>query len=181
MNVDDINSAAANFFITNIPSRSPDQLQYSTHEDSMDTQGVRASPRFTLQALSSIGDSKSLLSKKKQGGAFQVSHRSFLPAFDAKPRVPERFNELSIKHQERLMTLVDANIARNNPEVNTQAARDDRAASLMAIKSFQEGEKPMIMSMLTMKPLKPSINLVGLKEFAREVIRGEGEDGHSTS
>lgn len=51
----------------------------------------------------------------------------------------------------------------------------------MAIKSFQEGEKPMIMSMLTMKPIKPSINLVGLKEFASEVIRVEGEHGHSTS
>ena len=79
------------------------------------------------------------------------------------------------------MTLVDANIARNNPEVNTQAARDDRSASLMAIKSFQEGEKPMIMSMLTMKPIRPSINLVGLKDFAKEVIKGEGEDGPSSS
>jgi hypothetical protein len=59
-----------------------------------------------------------------------------LPAFDAKPRVPERFNELSIKHKEHLMSLVDSNIARKNPEVNTQAARDERIASLNAIKSF---------------------------------------------
>jgi hypothetical protein len=34
------------------------------------------------------------------------------------------------------MSLVDANIARKNPEVNTQAARDERIASLNAIKSF---------------------------------------------
>jgi len=74
--------------------------------------------------------------------------------------------------------MVDANIARNNPEVNTQACRDDRAASLMAIKSFQDGEKSIIMSMLTMKPIRPCINLVALKHFEKEVIWGEGEDGH---
>ena len=79
------------------------------------------------------------------------------------------------------MSLVDANIARKNPEVNTQAARDDRAASLMAIKSFQEGEKSIIMSMLTMKPIRPSINLVSLKDFAKEIIQGDVEDGPNSS
>jgi hypothetical protein len=70
--------------------------------------------------------------------SFQLCKKSFLPAFDAKPRVPERFNELSSNHMQRLLQIVDASVARNNPEVDTQAARDDRAASLLAIKSFQE-------------------------------------------
>ena len=78
------------------------------------------------------------------------------------------------------MTLVDANIARKNPEVNTQAARDDRAASLMAINSFKEGEKPLIMSMLTMKPMRPCIKLVALKDFSKEVIHKDAEDGHNS-
>jgi hypothetical protein len=108
-----------------------------------------------------------------------------IPTFDNKPRVPERFNELSKLYQVKVESIMQSNLPKPSEQIiETQFAKEERDAAELAMKNFKVyQDKSLIISNIDTKAIRPYIRLTALKDFEEkhEQIMPQGNSGTNST
>ena len=85
--------------------------------------------------------------------------------------MPERFNELSQTYQNKIKSIIENRIQMKSDEPgDTQAAKDEKAEAMKTLNNFNRTQKkPMMISILDQRPMKPYLEFVALKDFEASI------------
>lgn len=81
------------------------------------------------------------------------------------PRIPERYNQLSIQHRQRMQEIIDANFKKAHERIIEEARQEKEKNN--------KQKEVVLLSAVDMKPVQPYLKLIPLKEMAYFQLAGK--------
>ncbi|CDW76898.1 UNKNOWN [Stylonychia lemnae] len=129
------------------------------------TNDMRGSPNISIteELMQSLPRS-TLLQNSQRAITKNTDYKNY-QVDDGMPRIPQRYNELSLKHKHRLSEIVDSKNKKQYQKISEQARKEKQE------KKIQKDQ--VVLSAIDSKPIKPYLKLIHLKDYQYFQLSGK--------